>query len=180
TIREAGLATIMNSYSTLDGMPIVASPEILTGLLRGELGFSGMTISDYSAINKLVAPLKIADDYTEAGIQALQAGMDVEAPEVAAYGPDLLEAVGTGRLPIALADRAVRRVLELKFRLGLFEHPYPDREAIARVYGRPEDDDLSYRLAQEAIVLLENQGHLLPLPTTLRHVAVIGPNAKVL
>jgi len=179
-IREAGLAAIMNSYSTLDGVPIVASPEILTDLLRGELGFTGMTISDYSAINKLVVPLHITDDYTEAGVLALQAGMDVEAPEIAAYGPGLLEAVETGRLPVELLDRAVRRVLELKFRLGLFERPYPDHEAIARAFAQPEDDALSYRLAHEAIVLLENRECLLPLSTELRKVAVIGPNAKVL
>jgi beta-glucosidase len=179
-IREAGLATIMNSYSTLDGIPIVASSEILTDLLRGELGFTGMTISDYSAINKLVVPLHITDDYTEAGILALQAGMDVEAPEIAAYGPGLLEAVETGRLPVEALDRAVRRVLELKFRLGLLERPYPDREAIARAFAQPKDDELSYRLAHEAIVLLENRDRLLPLSTELRKVAVIGPNANQL
>lgn len=177
-IREAGLAAVMNSYSTLDGVPIMASPEILTGLLRGELGFSGITISDYSAINRLVVPLYITDDYTEAGILALQAGMDVEAPEIVAYGPGLLEVVEAGRLPVEDLERAVRRVLELKFRLGLFERPYPDREAIARAFAQPEDDALSSRLAHEAIVLLENRERVLPLSPGLRKVAVIGPNAN--
>jgi beta-glucosidase len=106
--------------------------------------------------------------------------MDVEAPEVAAYGAGLLEAVEDGRVPTQILDRAVRRVLELKFRLGLFEHPYPDREAIPRVYAWPEDDELSYRLARESIVLMENRESLLPLSTRLRNVAVIGPNAHVL
>lgn len=179
-IRNAGLAVIMNSYSTLDGMPITASQEILTNLLRGELGFSGMTISDYGSINKLVVPFFIASDYTEAGIQALKAGMDVEAPEIAAYGEGLLEAVETGRLPIEFLDRAVRHVLELKFRLGLFEDPYPDREAIAQAFAQQADDELSHQLAQEAIVLLENRDQLLPLSREVRNVAVIGPCADVL
>jgi len=179
-IRNAKLAAVMNSYSSLDGIPITASPELLTDLLRGELGFGGMTISDYSSINKLVVPFYIASDYTEAGIQALQAGMDVEAPEVAAYGKGLLEAVETGRLPIDVLDRAVRHVLELKFRLGLFEHPYPDHDAIAQVFAQPVDDALSYRLAQEAIVLLDNQEELLPLSKAVHSIAVIGPCADVL
>jgi beta-glucosidase len=179
-IHEARLAAIMNSYSTLDGVPIVAAPEILTELLRGELGFTGMTISDYGAINKLAVPLQIADDYIKAGIQALQAGLDVKAPEIVAYGPGLLNVVEMGWLPIEILDRAVRWVLELKFRLGLFEHPYPDRETITRAFAQPEDDALSYRLAQEAIVLLKNKERMLPLSTELRNIAVIGPNAHLL
>jgi beta-glucosidase len=179
-IRNADLAAVMNSYSSLDGIPITASPEILTGFLRGELGFGGMTISDYSAINKLVVPFNVASDYTEAGIQALQAGMDVEAPEIAAYGSGLLDAIETGRLPIEVVDHAVRHVLELKFRLGLFENPYPNRNVIVQAFGQPADDALSYQLAQEAIVLLENRENLLPLSTELRNVAVIGPCANVL
>jgi beta-glucosidase len=179
-IRNAGLAAVMNSYSALDGVPIMASPEVLTDLLRGELGFGGMTISDYSSINKLVVPFYIASDYTKAGIQALQAGMDVEAPEVAAYGVGLLEVVETGQLPIEVLDRAVRHVLELKFRLGLFEHPYPNHTAIAQVFAQPADDALSYRLAQEAIVLLDNRDGLLPLSKAVNKVAVIGPCADEL
>ncbi|MCB9460135.1 MAG: glycoside hydrolase family 3 C-terminal domain-containing protein [Anaerolineaceae bacterium] len=177
-IQDAHLAAVMNSYSTLDGIPITASPEILTDLLRGELGFDGMVISDYGSINKLVVPLNIVSDYTEAGLRALQAGMDVEAPEIATYGKSMLDAVETGKLPMAILDRSVRRVLELKFRLGLFENPYPNSSRISIALGQTADEALSYQLAQEAIVLLENRASLLPISTELRNVAVIGPCAK--
>jgi beta-glucosidase len=144
-IRKAKLAAVMNSYTAIDNDPIIVSKAILTDLLRGEMGFDGLTVSDYAAINRVKDVFKITDDYTKAGIMAIEAGMDVELPAPVAYGADFREAVKRGDLDVAVLDAAVRRVLALKFNLGLFENPYPDFEKIKSVFHQAADDDLSGR-----------------------------------
>ncbi|OCT15185.1 hypothetical protein A8709_13865 [Paenibacillus pectinilyticus] len=179
TIRMADLASVMNSYGSLDGEPIISSKEILTDLLRGEMGFKGVTVSDYMAIERLTESFHTAEDITDAGVQALQAGMDIELPMVKYYGASLREAVKQDRLPISDVDQSVRRLLALKFRLGLFEKPYPDYEAIQASYHQPEDNELSAKLANESIVLLKNENQMLPLSKEIKKVAVIGPNGNL-
>ncbi|RQP09821.1 MAG: beta-glucosidase [Microbacteriaceae bacterium] len=174
-IVEAGLACVMNSYSTIDGVPVAANRDILTGLLRDELGFDGVTISDYGAVQQLRHPYATAGSAVDAGRAALIAGLDVEAPDFASYAA-LAGAVADGSLDEAVVDAAVARVLRLKFRLGLFERPLPDRERIAALTGRASDDDLAIELAAKSLVLLRNDGSVLPLAPTGR-IAVIGPNA---
>jgi beta-glucosidase len=176
-IRKANLAAVMNSYTALDNEPIIISKAILTDLLRGEMGFDGVTVSDYAAINRVKDIFKITDDYTQAGILAIQAGMDVELPAAIAYGAQFREAVKRGDLNVAVIDAAVRRMLTLKFKLGLFENPYPDLESIQSVFHQAADDELSYRLAKESVVLVKNEGETLPLKAGKRKIAVIGPNA---
>ncbi len=176
-IREAGLASVMNSYGEIDGLPIGASAPILTDLLRGELGFEGFTVSDYMSIDRLVDPSRIAQDITQAGVLALRAGIDVELPVVNAYGSPLREAVKEGRVPMERIDEAVRRVLAAKFRLGLFERPEPPDAAEGFGASAEEARALSRRLATKSAVLLKNEGGLLPLSPDIGRIAVIGPNA---
>ncbi|WP_159888610.1 glycoside hydrolase family 3 N-terminal domain-containing protein [Paenibacillus puerhi] len=179
-IRKADIASVMNSYSTLDGEPIIASEAVLTDLLRGELGFKGLTVSDYRSIDKLVTSFRTAKDMKDAGIQAIKAGMDMELPHINGYGTHLLEAIQAGEVDLSYVERSVRRVLELKFRLGLFENPYPEAERIEAVFHQPVDDQLSLAIARESVVLVKNEDDLLPLSPSLRKVAVIGPNANSL
>lgn len=179
-IREAGLASVMNSYGSLDNDPVISSKEILTGLLRGELGFEGVTVTDYASINKLTDDYCVAEDYVKAGIMSMEAGMDVELPNPVAYGPGLREAVKSGNLDISVIDRAVKRVLSLKFRLGLFEKPYPDIEGMGQAYGNSRNEKVSYDLACKSAVLVRNQDNILPLKQKYKKIAVIGPNADSL
>lgn len=175
-IRKAGLAAVMNAYCSLDGEPVVASAAVLRDLLRGELGFRGVTVSDYRSIDRLVTAFAAAPDMRQAGLLALRAGMDMELPRLNAYA-HLPDAVRRGEIEEALVDEAVRRVLELKFRLGLFERPYPEAERIEVVFRPSFHAGLAQELARESMVLLKNEGPLLPLPRNVRRVAVIGPNA---
>jgi len=176
-VRKAGIAAVMNSYSSLDGDPVIASPSILRDLLRGELGFRGVTVSDYRSIDRLVSAFRTAADMKQAGLQALRAGMDMELPRLNAYA-HLPEALRNGEIDAELVDAAVRRVLELKFRLGLFERPYPETERIEAVFRRDRHEALALRMARESMVLVKNEGGLLPLDgVRIRRLAVIGPNA---
>lgn len=176
-IREAGLASIMNAYNSVDGLPCAGSPAILTGLLRDELGFTGTVVADYFAVVLLHRHHRTAAGKKEAGIQALTAGLDVELPAADCYGEPLAEAVRRGELSMDTVDRAVRRVIEQKLLLGLFESPYvPERQAI-QVFDTPSQRALARRAATESLVLLANDG-LLPLAAAeLGRVAVIGPGA---
>jgi len=176
-IREAGLASIMNSYSELDGVPCGVSREVLTDLLRGQLGFQGFVVSDYMAIQTACSYHHVATDLQRAGIQAIEAGMDVELPTTACYGSLLLDAVRKGLVDVGLVDASVRRVLEAKFRLGLFENPYADTEEIPTLFNKAENKATARRLAVKSMTLLKNEGALLPLGKDLRSIAVIGPNA---
>jgi len=179
-IRKAGLVSVMNSYSSLDGEPIISSRAILTDLLRGELGFRGLTVTDYRSIDKLVDSFNTAKDMREAGVQAMKAGMDMELPSTLGYGAPLLEAVEAGDVDLEMIDQAVSRVLETKFTLGLFEHPYPDQGRIEIAFHQPEDANLSLAIARQSIVLVKNEGALLPLHPAYKKLAVIGPNAHSL
>ena len=171
---EAGLSTVMNAYGVINGEPVVSSHEILTRLLRRELGFQGLTVADYCSVDRLVEDYRTAESITDAGVQALEAGLDVELPDPHAFGPELLARIRQGTVSEARIDDAVRHVLTLKFRLGLFERPYPDNQAIARIREEVRNSDLPKRLAQESMVLTKNSG-VLPLEQGCR-VAVIGPN----
>jgi beta-glucosidase len=173
-IRHAGIATIMNSYASVDGLPCAGSPAILNKLLREELGFSGVVVADYGAVKMLMEYHHVAASAGEAARLALLAGLDMELPAQDCYGAPLKAEVEAGRVPIEIVDTAVRRVLRLKFQLGLFEHPYVDAAAANAVFQTPEQRALTRRAATESIILLTNDG-VLPLAPTLKRVAVIGP-----
>lgn len=174
-VREAGLASIMNGYHEIDGIPCGANKWLLTDLLRGEWGFDGTVVADYFAINQLADYHHITADNVGAAHLALAAGLDVELPSTRAYNADLVKAVEAGQVPLELIDQSVLRLLKQKFSLGLFENPYVEESTV--VFDTPDQRKLARRLATNSMVLLRNEGGLLPLPKTLRSVAVIGPNA---
>lgn len=174
-INVAGLRSVMNSYSEIDGVPVGASEEILNDLLRETLGFSGFVASDYSTTNKFVNRQQIAQTAGEAARLALSAGLDLELPMPFGYGDVLAEEVSAGRVPMEHLDRSVHRVLSAKFAAGLFEAPYP-REVIELTSVMSEGDDLSLDLARKQVTLLANDG-ILPLARDSRRIAVIGPHA---
>jgi beta-glucosidase len=174
-IRDAGLASIMNSYSEVDGESPAGSVRILTELLRDRLGFDGAVVADYSAVERLVDPHHLAADPREAGIQALTAGLDVELPTRVGFD-ELPDAVAAGELDEALVDRAVARVLGHKFATGLMDAPYADPDLARSLFALPESVALARTITDETLVLLENDG-LLPLPAHVGKVAVIGPMA---
>ncbi|WP_416070380.1 glycoside hydrolase family 3 N-terminal domain-containing protein [Streptomyces sp. ME02-6978.2a] len=188
-IREGGVRSVMNAYTDIDGVPSAADEELLTGLLRDTWGFEGTVVADYFAIAFLKTLHGLAGDWAEAAGAALRAGVDVELPNVKTYGAPLLDAVADGRVPEALVDRAVRRVLSQKAALGLLDadwNPVPaaldgtDPDDPATLRGRidldgPENRALARTLAEKAVVLLSNDG-TLPLERP-RRIALIGPNA---
>ncbi len=175
-IRDAGLASIMNSYSSVDGLPCAGSGESRTDLLRDELGFDGTVVADYFAVMQLETNHRTADSRTEAAAQALEAGLDIELPSLDYYKA-LPEAVESGRLDEATIDLSVERVLTQKFQLGLFEDPYVDAPAATTVFDTTEQRGLARRAAAESMTLLTNDG-VLPLDASgLGQVAVIGPTA---
>lgn len=174
---EAGAASIMPAYNEIDGVPCTTNKELLDDILRGEWQFDGMVITDCGAIDMLASGHDVAADGLDAAVQAIQAGIDMEMSGVM-FGQHLVEAVRAGQLEEEVLDRAVRRVLTLKFRLGLFESPYADPERAERVIGSAEHVELARKLAGEGIVLLKNEG-VLPLSQNAGTIAVIGPNADV-
>ena len=174
-VSEASLAGIMNSYSSIDGLPCAGSSAILTDLLRDELGFDGVVVADYFAVQQLCGDHHTARDKAEAAAQALEAGLDVELPALDCY-KHLGDLVRSGRLAESVVDTSVERVLAQKFTLGLFERPMVD-PPIRAAYDTTDDRQLARQAAAQSMCLLRNDG-VLPLdPSALRRVAVIGPLA---
>lgn len=175
-VRDAGLASIMNSYSSVDGIPCAGDASILDDLLRGELGFDGVVVADYYSVSLLVTHHRVAATPGDAAVIALRAGLDMELPSTDCYGAPLRERLDSGDIPIELVDRSVRRVLESKERLGLFDDPYVDADAATAVFDTAEQRALARRAAAASVVVLTNDG-VLPLRPDLGRVAVIGPAA---
>lgn len=176
-IRDGELASVMNSYASVDGLPPAGSRALLTELLRDELGFNGTVVADYFAVDLLRTYHHVAPTKGVAAAKALLAGMDQELPSLDCFA-ELTPLVGAGIVPEAVVDLAVRRVLRHKFALGLFEEPYVDAGVAAAAFGTTAARSLARRAAVESIVLLDDPGGLLPLDTaTLGTVAVIGPAA---
>ena len=177
-VRMAHPGAVMPSYNEIDGVPSHANRWLLHDVLRGELGFTGLIVSDYSGIVLLKDGHHVAGSHADAGALALTAGVQMELPEPASY-PSLREALEAGSVTTAQIDEAAGAVLTWKFRLGLFEHPYADLAKAKAAAERPESRALALEAARESIVLLKNNG-LLPLSTDRVHtIAVIGPNAAV-
>jgi beta-glucosidase len=174
-IREANALSVMASYNEVDGVPSHENRWLITDLLRDEWGFRGVLVSDYFGVAELERRHHVVVDLPAAGRVALEAGVDIELPEPEGYR-SLAADLAKGRIKQAALDQAVSRVLRAKFLLGLFEQPYvatttPEPE-------RPADRALALRAAEEAIVLLKNEGGLLPLDKAkYKSVAVIGPTA---
>jgi beta-glucosidase len=175
-IRDAGLASMMNSYPELDGEVVATSRRILTDLLRDTLGFDGVVVSDYEAIDMIHNYHHAVETRREAGVKALTAGIDVELPTFACYGDELLAALQTGEISMETVDLSVSRHLQKKFELGLFENPFIDEGYVLSVFETPDNRSLAFEIACQSMVLLKNDG-TLPLKKDLKKIAVIGPNA---
>ena len=176
-VKEAGVLSVMPSYNEIDGVPSHKNHWLLEKLLRQEWGFRGLVAADYNGIAELVSRHKVAVDRADAAQQALHAGVDIELPDPGCY-PLLPQLVNEGKVYIADVDKAVARVLRAKFQLGLFENPYVDIERAVKLTNSTAHQQLAAEAARRSIVLLKNEGKLLPLDRNKLHsIAVIGPNA---
>ena len=179
-IARTGVSAVMPSYNEIDGVPSSANVWLLQKVLRGEWGFQGAVVSDYYAIEDLQRLHHIAATPEEAARLALKAGVDLDLPSPGAYAT-LTQQVRDGRVPVTSIDTAVRRLLTLKFRAGLFEHPFADAERAQAITDTSDARALALKAAQRSIVLLKNDG-ILPLTLAAGKtpvIAVIGPNAAV-
>jgi beta-glucosidase len=178
TALRAGAYTVMPSYNEVDGVPSHANEWLLTDILRREWGFTGLVVSDYFGVEQLQTRHRVALDKADGAAQALEAGVDLELPDP--YGfPELVAAVTRGRIAESLIDRSAARVLRAKFLARLFEQPYVDPDRAERVTNTAAHQALALEAARKSIVLLRNQGGLLPLDRAkVKTLAVIGPNAK--
>ena len=177
-VRRTNIRAVMASYNEIDGMPSHANRWLLNDVLRGEWNYKGAVVSDYYGVEQLADLHHVAADHGEAAIRALHAGVDVDLPDGGAYRT-LADSVRAHRVPMSELDGAVRHLLELKFEAGLFEHPFADADAADAITGNAEARALALEAARRAVVLLKNEGGLLPL--NLAHIntlAVIGPNAQ--
>ena len=176
-VKHAGARSVMASYNELDGIPSHVNKWMLNDILRREWGFDGVLVSDWFAIRQLIDRHHITADAGEAARRALEAGVDIELPDVDTYAA-LVAEVRAGRVPEARVDTAVRRLLRAKFDVGLFENPFVDVAEADRVSGAAEARPLALEAARQSIVLLQNRGNTLPLQARgLSRVAVIGPHA---
>lgn len=170
----AGVATVMSAFNDLCGVPASANEFTLRRVLKGEWGFRGFVVSDWNAVGELIQH-GIAADGAEAARLAVEAGVDMDMVSDL-YRRHLAELVRRGVVPESLIDEAVRRVLRVKFLLGLFENPYADPERARRVVKCGEHVEAALEIARKCIVLVKNEG-VLPLSKSLRRIAVIGPLA---
>jgi beta-xylosidase len=174
---RAGAKSVMPAYNDIDGVPASGDPELLTRLLREELGFDGLVVSDYYAVSFLQLQHHLADSPGGAGAAALAAGIDVELPSVRCYGPPLHEAVLSGDISEEYVDRAVARVLKQKLGLGLLDPGWvPVPAGVTPELDPPANRAIARRLAEESVILLANDSGTLPLAPEAK-VAVIGPLA---
>ena len=170
---DAGVGTLMSAFNDLNGIPATANHHTLTEILRDEWRFKGFVVSDYDAVHELIPHGTAADD-SHAALEALTAGVDMDMAD-GAYA-NIPELVKSGKLPKRVVDEAVRRVLRVKFKAGLFEHPYSDANREKTDILTRESLQVARKLAQESLVLLQNRGDVLPLSKS-QTVAVIGPLA---
>src|SRR5271157_3079963 len=175
-ITKAGGLGVMAGYPEVEDVPAHASVKWMNDVLRQEIGFKGVVESEGGGFSSLIYE-HIVPTQKEAGLLALRAGVDLNITYEPAYMGLLVESVEEGRVPVALVDRALHRVLGLKFRLGLFENPYVNVDRAVQVVHSQANQDLALRAGREGIVLLKNDKNLLPLKKDLKSVAVIGPNA---
>lgn len=175
-VTRTGIEAVMASYNEIDGVPSHANRWLLEDILREEWGFKGAVVSDYSAVDQLMSIHHIAGSLEEAAIRALDAGVDADLPDGISYIL-LAKLVREGKVSQAKVDLATRRMLDLKFRAGLFENPYADAAASEKITNNAQARALALTAAQRSITLLKNDG-MLPLRPE-GTIAIIGPSAAV-
>jgi len=178
-VREGGALGIMCAYNALDGVPCAMNHWLLTDVLRGEWNFQGIVVSDWSAVNHVHGTQHAAATKGDAARLCLLAGLDVDLPRENYY-LELINEVKAGRVSEADLNKSVRRVLQLKYRLGLFQNPYVKSADALREADSDEHRKLALEAARQSVVLLKNDRSVLPLNPNVKRIAVIGPNANVL
>ncbi|RRO11906.1 beta-glucosidase BglX [Flavobacteriaceae bacterium 14752] len=177
-LAEAGIATFMNSFSDMDGIPATASYRLQTELLKDEWGYNGMIVSDWGSVEEL-STHGVAEDFADAAKIAVNAGNDM-GMESSAYAKHLVQLVEDGKVKESRINDAVSRILTLKYKLGLFEDPYKycneEREK-NNIYTK-EHLELAYEAALKSIVLLKNENKVLPISKDVKSIALIGPLAN--
>ena len=179
-VEEGGVESVMASYNEIDGIPSHANKHLLDDILRQEWGFPGVLVSDYFGVTDLNVLHHVVANNEEAAKLALESGVGVELPFGNAFH-SLINQVRQGKVSQRDVDRAVARILRLKFLTGLFDDPSVDPEYAEKITNNAEHQQLALKAAHEAIILLKNQNSLLPLDRTrYKRIAVIGPNAAEL
>lgn len=178
-VKELPVQAVMASYNEIDGIPSHANKWLLDDVLRREWGYKGSVVSDYFAIRELNTRHKLyGTDMAAAGRRALDAGVDMELPDAEGWST-LAQMVKSGQVPMAQVDNAVRRILAMKFQMGLFENPYADARAAEAKTATPDAIALAREAAVRSMVLLKNQNNLLPLdPARIGRMLVVGTHAR--
>jgi beta-glucosidase len=172
---EEGAATLMSGFNDLNGIPASGNKFLLTDVLRNEWGFDGFVVSDWRSVKQMI-PHGFASDETQATVLGSTAGVDMEMVS-RTYFENLPRLVREGKISTGILDTAVRRILRVKFRLGLFDNPYVDPKLQEKVILAPEHRAAARQAVRESMVLLKNENHLLPLDKEIRSIALIGPLA---
>ncbi len=180
-VKESNVRLIMASYNEIDGVPSHKNKWLLRNILRKDFGFTGAIISDYHGIDRLYTMHFVAGNREEAANMAISAGIDFDLSEPPGNSyPTLEQQINEGKISETLLDEAVERILRLKFELGLFDNPYIDPSKVNDLINNENHKQLALEAAQKSLVLLKNEGGILPLDKNKLHsVAVIGPNANV-
>jgi len=175
---DAGVATFMNSFNDINGVPATGNKYLQRDILKGKWNFTGFVVSDWGSIGEMINHGNVKNEY-EAALSAITAGSDMDM-ESRCYKNNLAQLVKENKVPIALIDDAVRRVLRKKFELGLFADPYRfcDAEREKNALNNPEHAKAARQVAAKSIVLLKNENNLLPLSKNTKTIAFIGPLVK--
>jgi len=175
---DAGAATFMNSFNTLNGIPATGSSYLQRDILKGQWKYTGFVVSDWGSIGEMIAH-GYAKDKAEAAELAIKAGSDMDM-ESRSYLPGLAKLVADKKVSVSLIDDAVRRILRKKFELGLFDDPYrfSNEARQQKELNAPENRKAALSMAEKSIVLLKNENQILPLSKNLKKIAVIGPLGK--
>jgi beta-glucosidase len=175
---DAGVGTFMTSFNDINGVPSTGNPYLLRDILKDKWGFKGFVVSDWGSVGEMINHGNVKNGY-EAALSAITAGcdMDMESRDYLDYLPQLVK---EGKVPVAMVDDAVRRILKKKFELGLFDDPYrfcnPEREK--KELSNPDHAAIARDMARKSIVLLKNENQLLPLSKDIKTIAFIGPLVK--
>lgn len=177
-VKEAGASSIMSSYNSLNGRAVSANTWLLTDILRKEWGFKGWVASDYGAVAGILSLHHNAANEKETAAIALNAGLDSEWPGVYIWGKGLDDAVKEGLISQKTIDQAVRRVLWVKFKTGVFDEPFADPANVEKIVQSPKHLQIALDAARKVMTLLKNENGALPLRKDLKSIALIGPTAK--
>ncbi|HBF38384.1 MAG TPA: glycosyl hydrolase [Firmicutes bacterium] len=174
---EAGCATFMAGYQSIDGTPMSANSKILRGILKDEIGFKGFVVTDWNNVGSLITYQHVAADMKDAARKAILAGNDMIMNTNAFYDA-AVQLVKEGVVPESTIDESVKRILTVKFELGLFDQKRRTQVTVSKtVLNCPEHQDKNLQITRESMVLLKNEHHTLPMGKDLQKIAVIGPNA---